>query len=176
MLIVAPRFFGGGEHLHRVRVAGGDRFLAQHVRARLQGGNGEIAVRNVWGGYRDDIRFQVGQHLLAVAVRTGNLVALGRAVGTFFGAVVHPHDLHLSLLLKTLPGRNVAGVGDHASADDGYFVDLIAHLYIAPSEPRRRLHGLARRRKLDEERNLPETSILEKRWHGKPSQKDKPDP
>jgi len=121
----APGLLGSREHLSRILVAGGHRFLAQHMRSGSQRGQRPWFVVDVGGAYRDHVEFLGIQHALRIVRPVGNAVRLGGATSVARHHVRRGDDLHL--IGQSLPGGHVSDVADHPGADQAHTQLTVGH-------------------------------------------------
>ena len=77
-------------------------------------------MRDIGGADADDVGAQFVHHASEVVVCVGDVVAVGGLLGLGQGVIEHAD--HLDGRGQLQPSGDVPDVGDHACADDGYFV------------------------------------------------------
>ena len=107
-------------HDYCIGEAGSYGFFAKDVGTSLESGFGVGAVRDIGGADGDDIGTQFIHHASAVVVRAGDAVAVRGLLGLVQGVIERADHFYGRGQLQ--PSGDVPDVGDHASADDGYFV------------------------------------------------------
>ena len=117
---MAASGLGRRVHGYGVGVAGSDGFFAKDVGTGLEGRFGVRAMRDIGGADADDVGTQLIHHASEVEVCVGDAVAVGGLLGLGQGVIEHAD--HLYGRGQVQPSGDVTDVGDHARADDGYFV------------------------------------------------------
>ena len=95
-------------------------FFAKDVGTGLEGRFGVRAMRDIGGADADDVGTQLVHHAFKIVVCVGDAVAVGGLLGLGQGVIEHADHLYGRGQLQ--PSGDVPDVGDHARADDGYFV------------------------------------------------------